>query len=102
MIPPLIKIIKRVDDAEEILYNMDDVNASATLMEIAQTAYKTVKSFPLPLELINHEKRGIQLNSEKPLPVSPIYPMDGQDGQQVSGILDEERRSCEEGNDGKA
>ena len=46
MIDPLIKIIKnRVGDRAEILYYMDDLKASVTSIDIAQTVHRIVKRY---------------------------------------------------------
>ena len=70
-IDPLIKILKKKDDDAEILYNMDDLNASTDNVETAQAVHETVKKYAMSVGMvINNKKSAIQLNVETPLPES--------------------------------
>ena len=63
MIDPLIKTIKkRLGDEVEILYNMDDLKASATSIEAAQAEHETVKKFAVCVGMVINTKRA-QSNS---------------------------------------
>ena len=72
MIDQLIKIIKRnLGDRVEVLYDMDDLKASVTDVEIAQHVHRIVKSYSAAVGIvINNKKCAIQLNYETPLPES--------------------------------
>ena len=72
MIDSLIKILKKqVEDKVEVLYNMDDLKASMTNIQTAQTVHEILKKYANAVGMvINNEKFGIQLNVETPLPQS--------------------------------
>ena len=72
MIDPLIKIIKtRLGDRVEVLYYMDDLKASVTSVETAQTVHQIVKRYADAVGMvINDKKCAIQLNIKTPLPRS--------------------------------
>ena len=72
MIDPLIKILKkRFGDDAEILYYMDDLKASATSIETAQTIHDIVKKYATSIGMvINSKKCAIQLNVKNELPES--------------------------------
>ena len=69
-IDPLVKILKKLlgDDAE-ILYYMDDLKASMSAIETAQTVHDVVKKYATSAGMvINKKKSSIQLNTDTPLP----------------------------------
>ena len=72
MIDPLIKVLKRgCGDDAEILYYMDDLNASCDGLEKALQVHETVKRYAASRGMIvNKKKCAIQLNVETPLPES--------------------------------
>ena len=72
MIDPLIKIMKkRMGNRVEVLYYMDDLKASGSSIETAQTVHETVKQYARSVWMvINTKKFAIQLNNETPLPES--------------------------------
>ena len=71
-IDPLVKIMKNgVGKQVEILYSMDDLKASASDIQIAQTNLGIMKQYAQSVGMvINHKKSAIQLNVETPLPES--------------------------------
>ena len=88
MIDPLIKIIKnRVGDRAEILYFMDDLKASVTSIDIAQTVHCIVKRYAQSVGMvINAKKSAIQFNIKTPLPESLRHTPNGRGDIQVSGL----------------
>ena len=71
-IDPLIKILnRRVGENAQILYYMDDLKASMTNIQTAQTVHDIVKGYAASVGMvINKKKRAIQLTIETPLPES--------------------------------
>ena len=69
---PFIKAVKtRLGDRIENLYNMDDLKASMTSIDIVLRVHETEKRYATAVEMvINNKKSTIQLNVETPLPES--------------------------------
>ena len=72
MIDPLIKIDKRrVGEGVEVLFYVDDMKASSSGIQIAQTVVHIMKRYSASVGMvINAKKSAIQLNFETPLPQS--------------------------------
>ena len=72
MIDPLIKILKkRLGSDVEILYYINDLKASMTNIQTAQSVHDIVKKYVDSIGMvINLKKCAIQLNVETPLPES--------------------------------
>ena len=72
MIYPIVKTMKlRVSDGEGIFYHMDDLKASMTIIQMAQTIHETVKEYTLSVGMVIKSKKStIQLSVETPLPES--------------------------------
>lgn len=65
---PLVKIIKkRLGDEVEILYYMDDLKASVTNNEEAETVHKSVKRYARAVGTVINNKTAIHLSMETPL-----------------------------------
>ena len=72
MIDPLIKIVKKsLGDKVEVLYYMDDLKASMTNIQTAETVHEIMKKFAMSVGMvINSKKSVIQRSFEAPLPES--------------------------------
>ena len=72
VIDPLIKVLKnKVGDGAETLYFMDDLKASMSYTEHAQTVHRIVKKYAQSVGMvINRKKSAVQLIIETPLPES--------------------------------
>ena len=66
----MIKILKRrLGDRAEILNYVDDLKASSTDTDTAQTIHENVKMYAASVGMvINNKKSAIQLESDAPLP----------------------------------
>ena len=61
---------KRIGSDVEILYFMDDLKASVTNIDIAQTVNRIVKMYAQSVGIVITKKSAIQLNTKTPLPES--------------------------------
>ena len=69
MIDPLIKILKkRMGDHVVILYYMDDLKASVSIIEMAQNVPLMVKRYAASVGMAINKKRAIQPINEITLP----------------------------------